>query len=201
MWHCLQWNTLGVPRSSLSSGEPDYKYELCAPQGGGSWSPGTRCGGNSVQPRRSAGRKGQHSLTGALLTAAHGQGLQGEVSPWEGALEGLGGLGGLGDLAGLAVAIRAARGMRGECGHQGTTLALPLPPAHLLASLRPSPPALPLQSSALSYHTARSPASFSFYQRLPRTTPLWWSGVISGSSQEGVGGLGHPKARNGRSEK
>ena len=201
VWHCLRWNTLRIPRSSLSSGEPDYKYELWAPQGGGSWPPGTRCGGSSVQPRRSAGRNGQHSLTGALLTAAHGQAGQAEESPREGALEGPGALKGLGGLAGLEVAIRAALGMRGGCGHQGIALALPLPPAHPLASLRPSPPALPLRSGALAYHTARSPASFSFYQRLPRTTPLWWSGVISGSSQEWVAGLGHPKARNGCSEK
>ena len=126
---------------------------------------------------------------------------QGEESPWEGALEGLGGLGGLGGLAGFAVAIRAALGMPGECGHPGTALALPVSPSHPLSSLLPSPPTLSLQIGALAYHTACSPAFFSFYQRLPRTTPLWWSGVISGSSQEGVEGLGYPKAQNGRSEK
>lgn len=104
-------------------------------------------------------------------------------------------------MAGLAVAIRVALGMPGKCGHQGTALALPLSPSHPLVSLLPSPPTLPLQIGALAYHTACSPAFFSFYQQLPRTTPLWWSGVISGSSQEGVVGLGYPKAQNGHREK
>ena len=109
--------------------------------------------------------QGQGEATGGEESRARGrQAGQGEESPREGALEGLGRLGGLGGLAGLAVAIRAALGMRGECGHQGTTLALRF---HHHTPLRLSchlPPASHCRTGALAYHTACSPAFFSFYQ-------------------------------------
>lgn len=56
VWHCCDGILLGSLGPFCHLERQTISMNSVPPQGGGSWSSGTRCDGNSVQPWRSAGR-------------------------------------------------------------------------------------------------------------------------------------------------
>lgn len=124
-----------------------------------------------------------------------------ERSPLGRALEGLGVLGGLGGWAGLAMAIRALpRDVRGSARQvSGDTEAqhcpfrfLPSQAPRMSSAISPRPPAAELRPH-LSH--GPQPCFFSFYQLLPRITPLWWSGLSHAPPGRGWVGSGTRRHR------